>query len=262
MNEQLVITTLKDGYAIVRINRHEKRNAMSRDTRRALRESIDALRGKVKVVILTGTETSFCAGIDLKERNAERAAGTLVKDSYSDWEEVVLAVRQHPAVFIAAVNGVALGGGSTLINVCDLAVAADDASIGMPELGFGSYPALAAPAMQMALTRKRAAYMVLTTKRIDGPTALAWGLVNQSVPRGELMEAAEELAQHVSQFDQVTLEQSKQAMDYVPNVITDWRQCFEYGAKVNSVIRANSGARAAALAKFAAGERNPGQGRQ
>ncbi len=209
--------------------------------------------------VLTGTGTSFCAGVDLKESHADREAG-LPEDPKSDWNEVNLAIRRHPAIFIAAVNGVALGGGSTLINVCDLAIAANEAQIGMPEMGFATYPGLAGPAAQIALPRKRAAWMILTTRRLDGPTAEAWGMVNQSVPLAELLDAADALARHVAQFDETALTESKRAIDYIPNLISDWRQAFDYGNKVNALIRSRSTAQRSGLAKFARGERNAGQG--
>ncbi len=258
MSDHIVIEE-RETHAIFRINRADKRNAMSRDTRRALRDAMESVRGRFKAIVLTGTESSFCAGIDLKESAADREKG-IGEDPYSDWNEVNLAIRRHPAIFIAAVNGLALGGGSTLINVCDLAVAAYEAQIGMPEMGFATYPGLAGPAAQIALTRKRAAWMILTTKRIDGRTAEAWGLVNLSVPLADLMEEANTLAAHVAQFDAVALTESKRALDYIPNSISDWRQAFEYGAKVNTLIRSKTNARNANMAKFVRGERNPGQG--
>lgn len=257
---ELVVVDERESFAIFRINRPDKRNAMNRDTRRALMQAMDSVRGRHKAVVLTGTDSSFCAGIDLKESAADREKG-IGEDPLTDWNEVNIAIRRHPAVFIAAVNGTALGGGSTLINVCDLAIAAHEAQIGMPEVGFGSYPGLAGPAMQMALTRKRAALMILTTQRIDGRTAEAWGLVNFSVPLAELMREAEALAARVAQFDSVVLAECKRAMDYIPNVITDWRQAFEYGAKVNTLIRSRTNARNEGQARFERGERNPGQGR-
>ena len=64
-----------------------------------------------------------------------------------------------PAIFDAAVNGFALGGGATLISMCDLAIAADQAEIGMPEIGFGAYPQCSGPAAQIQLTAKRAAWL-------------------------------------------------------------------------------------------------------
>ena len=66
-----------------------------------------------------------------------------MKAAAQDWIDTLLEIRRHPAVVIAAVNGFALGGGTSLINVADLAIAADEAEIGMPEMGFATYPGMA-----------------------------------------------------------------------------------------------------------------------
>lgn len=255
----LVVIEDKGDYALMRINRPEKRNAMSRAMRLAMLAAMDQVRGKYKVVVLTGTDKSFCSGIDLKESHADREEGR-GEDPKSDWNEVNIAIRRHPSIFIAAVNGIALGGGSTLINVCDLAIAANEAEIGMPEMGFATYPGLAGPAMQIALPRKRAAYMILTARRVGGQQAKEWGMVNEAVPLDDLLDAADALARHVAQFDGAALTESKRAIDYIPNVVSDWRQAFDYGQKVNALIRSRTKGASEGLARFSAGQRNPGQG--
>jgi enoyl-CoA hydratase/carnithine racemase len=256
---KLIDIEYRETFAIMRLNRPEKRNAVNRKMRTEMLAALEELRGKRNVVLLTGTDKSFCAGIDLKERKIEKDQG-IPPDPKSDWNEVNIAIRRHPAIFIAAVNGIALGGGSTLINVCDLAITAEDAQIGMPEMGFATYPALAGPAAQLTISRKRAAYMILTAKRIDGKTAVEWGMVNKAVPLVQLMEEAEKLAAHVGQFDAAALTESKRALDQIPNVVSEWRQVFEYGAKANTQIRALSSAQSEGLARFSSGERNPEQG--
>ena len=259
VRDDLVVLTDKGDYVLMRMNRAEKRNAMSRAMRKAMLDAMDQVRDKYKVVVLTGTDQSFCSGIDLKEAHADRENG-VPDDPATDWNEVNIAIRRHPAIFIAAVNGVALGGGPTLINVCDLAIAAHEAQIGMPEMGFATYPGLAGPAMQLTLPRKRAAWMILTATRIDGRRAEAWGVVNETVPLAGLLDAADAMARHVAQFDAVALTESKRAIDYIPNVVSEWRQAFDYGHKVNALIRSKSTAQRDGLARFSSGKRNPGQG--
>lgn len=256
--DNLIVTEERGDYALIRINRHDKRNAMNQDARRGMIEALDRIRGRFKVVVLTGTESSFCSGIDLKEAHAAREQG-LEMDQKLSWSEVNLAIRAHPAIFIAAVNGIALGGGATLINVCDLAIAAEEAQIGMPEMGFATYPGLAGPTTQYSLPRKRAAWMILTTKRIDGRMAEQWGLVNQAVPAGELLKVADELARHIAQFDGFALTESKYALDQIP-VFVDWRSSFEFGQQTIGRIRAKSNAGSEGLEKFSRGQRLAGQG--
>ncbi|SAI70257.1 enoyl-CoA hydratase [Bordetella ansorpii] len=254
-----VVVEVAGQVATIRINRADKRNAVDQSTRLALLRAFDSILGRCTAVVLTGTGSAFCAGVDLKESHAMREAG-MTPDPAASWEKVNLAIREHPAIFIAAVNGIALGGGSTLINVCDLAVAAEDAQIGMPEIGFAMYPKLAGPAGQKALSRKRAAWMILTGQRISGRTAESWGMVNICCPAAEVLAQAHALAEQVARFDPFALAESKRALDYIPDVVSDWKQMFDYGEKVNAVIRGGTSAQRAGMSRFFEGERNPGQG--
>jgi enoyl-CoA hydratase/carnithine racemase len=258
MADELEITR-HDGWAQIRIDREAQRNAMNRATRQAMMAAFEGLKGQARAVVLTGTGVAFCAGMDLKEREADREAG--IEGAGEEWIAVNMAIREHPAIFIAAVNGLALGGGATLIGACDLAIASTRASIGCPEMGFSTYPGMAGPAIQLAgLTRKQAAWLVLTTNRIDGPTAERWGMVNGCVEPEALLPAAGALAQKVAQFDAVALAESKKALDRIPAFITDWREAMDHGQMVNLVIRSRTTAQAEGSARFAAGVKNPGQG--
>jgi enoyl-CoA hydratase/carnithine racemase len=234
----LVLLEDRGTYAILRLNRPDKRNAMNRSARRDLMSALsEAARRKFKVVVLTGTGSAFCSGVDLKE-HASDIEDCVGADPTSDWLEVNVAIREHPAIFIAAVNGVAMGGGVTLIGVCDLAIASEDAQISNPEMGFGAFPQLAGPAVQFNITAKRAAWLVLTTERVSGSTAAHWGLVNESVVASQLMSRAEEIAAQIARFDAVSLAQSKRAIDGLPGSTRPWREAFIHGMTTNEVIRA------------------------
>lgn len=257
-DENLIVVEEKQSYAILRINRPEKRNAMSKAARTQMLAALKRLEGKFGAVVITGTDISFCAGMDLKEASADREAGA-EPDPETSWNAVNEALRAHPSVFIAAVNGIALGGGVTLINVCDLAIASDKASMGMPEMGFATYPGLAGPSTQYSLQRKHAAWMMFTTERVDGETAVRWGLVNKVVPHDQLMAEAEAVAARIGQFDPTALSVSKQAMDDIP-VQIDWAKAFEYGVQKNREIGVLTSAANEGLARFSKGERLVGQG--
>jgi enoyl-CoA hydratase/carnithine racemase len=254
-----IVITRHEGWAELRIDREDKRNSMNRESRQGLLQAFDELRGVAKAIVITGTGGSFCAGMDLKEREQDRVAG--IEGAGEEWIAVNMAIRAHPSIFIAAVNGIALGGGSTLINVCDLAVASTKASIGCPEMGFSTYPGMAGPAIQLSgVTRKRAAWLVLTTNRIDGAAAERWGMVNQCVEPEALLPTARALAEKVAQFDAMALAESKKALDRIPGFITDWQEAMDHGQMVNLTIRSKTNAQAEGNARFAAGIKNPGQG--
>ena len=114
-----------NGVPRITFNRPAQRNAMNRAARAGIVTALDECRGRAKVIVLAGNGPAFCTGMDPKE---------------------------DPSTSTGA-----LGGGSTLINTADLAIAAEEAQIGMPEIGFGLYPTQAGPAAQLRLSKKRAA---------------------------------------------------------------------------------------------------------
>lgn len=248
-----------DGVARITLDRPEKRNAMNRQARRELIEALARCRGVARAIVLTGNGPAFCAGVDLKEADADGPRRNAL-DGDHPWIAVQEAIRRHPAIVIAAVNGFALGGGVTLINSSDLALASVEAELGMPEIGFGLYPGLAGPSTQLRLGPKRSAWMVLTGRRISGRTAQEWGLVNLAVEPSELQAEALALATDIAGRDAVTLEWCKRALWEVPMHISDWTAALEYGESVGIQIRSRTGAVGDGLRAFAEGRRNPGQG--
>lgn len=240
MSESLIKLDEYDGYACITLNRPDKRNALNTAMQKELQDVLDGMVGRFAAAVITGSGSAFCSGIDLKERRQKLEAGEAPAE-YSrqghSWIETIEKIRRHPTVFIAAVNGHALGGGMSLINVCDLAIAGEDVAIGMPEIAFASYPTVAGPTTQLRILRKHASWMILTGKRIDGKTAMRWGLVNKAVPLESLMDEALGLAAHIAKFNPTTLDWSKKALDDIPSQVADWTAALEYGRVVTSVIQ-------------------------
>lgn len=242
----VLLEDLGDGVSRITLNRAAKRNAMNQDARSRLVAALDECRdgGQTRVIVLTGSGTAFCSGIDLKE-TLGRPPGWTPPDTIENrrtlWQGVQDEIRRHPAIVIAAVNGLALGGGVTLINTCDLAIASQDAELGMPEAGFGAFPGLAGPSTMLRTSLKRAAYLVLTAKRISAQQAEQWGLVNSVVPRENLLAEAEALAKHIATFSPQTLEWCKRALWNVSMHISDYPAALEYGSAVNAEIQRRMG---------------------
>jgi enoyl-CoA hydratase/carnithine racemase len=257
-DQNLIVVEEREHHAVLRINRPDKRNAMSKAVRAEMLDALKKLEGRFGAVVITGTDISFCAGMDLKEASADREAG-IEADPATSWQAVNEALRAHPSIFIAAVNGIALGGGVTLVNICDLAIASERASLGMPEMGFATYPGLAGPSTQYSVSRKHVAWMMFTTERIDAETALRFGLVNKVVAHDQLLAEAEAIAAKIGQFDKTALAVSKRAMDEIP-VVIDWHEAFEYGIQKNREIGEQTSAANEGLARFSSGERLTGQG--
>ena len=234
----LVIADIREGYAIITLNRPEKRNAMNVAAQQELHAALDDIKSRCRAVVITGAgDVSFCAGVDL----GERLSGSSTEErSYAwgsdSWFELQEAILRHPAVFIAAVNGYALGGGLTLVNNCELAIASDGAQFGMPELSLGLFPALAGPSTIHRILPKHAAYMVFTSERIGAEDALRWGLVNEVVPAAGLLARAEELAARIAGFDPIALDYSKRAVREIPTL--DWSRAIDYGVRTGIAVRA------------------------
>jgi enoyl-CoA hydratase/carnithine racemase len=245
------------GVARITFNRPEKRNAMNREARRQLLARFGELEHGPSVIVLTGGGPAFCAGVDLKELNATEGSPL---DDHFPWIAVQEAIRTCPAIVIAAVNGYALGGGVTLINSADLAIADEQAQIGMPEVGFGLYPGLAGPSTQLRLAPKRSAWLVLTGERISGRTAAEWGLVNVATTSDRLQDETIALASQIASYDPETLRWCKKALWQVPMHLSDWTAALEYGESVDTQIRARTDAVGNGLENFSAGRRSASQG--
>ncbi|MBI2861763.1 MAG: enoyl-CoA hydratase/isomerase family protein [Chloroflexi bacterium] len=262
--EPLVLLEKKDRYAIITLNRPEQRNAMNRAAQQALADAVEACYEDCHAVVITGAGVAFCAGVDLKERR-ERLRGTLPPERITanrpePWLVVNRTIREHPAIFIAAVNGYALAGGLSLTNSCDLAIASERAQFGIPETGVGMFPGLVAPLTAKTILPKHLAWMVLTAQRIDAYTAERWGIVSKVVPHEQLLPEAEALAQRIAGLDPVVLDWSKKAVKVMPNL--EWDTAAHYGGLMVARVASLTDAALHGLDRFAAGERNPGQGGQ
>ncbi|MFY9588358.1 MAG: enoyl-CoA hydratase/isomerase family protein, partial [Actinomycetota bacterium] len=182
--------------ARVTINRPDKRNALNVTVMRELRAAMGSAGedANVRVVVLTGAgDKAFSAGGDLGGFTAEqskveqhRLRGTLT-DLFED-----MARLGKPVV--GRVNGHALAGGFGLLCACDLAVAADTAEFGMPEINMGLWPFIITAVVSRRLPRAKALELMMTGERVGAADALAWGVVNQVVPATDLDKAVDELA--------------------------------------------------------------------
>ncbi|HXX31689.1 MAG TPA: enoyl-CoA hydratase-related protein [Myxococcaceae bacterium] len=203
---------VEDGQAFLTIDRPDARNALSA-------EVVDGLAGALRraeadpaarVVILTGAGNRvFSAGGDLSGLGPE---GFLAgHDGRRRYGLLLEAIAACPKPTLARVNGHALGGGLGLVCACDLAVSADHAELGTPEVDVGLFPMMVLAWLQRHLGRKRALEMVLTGLRLRAADALAWGLVNRVVPAAELDRATRELGAVLSGKSQAVLALGKRA---------------------------------------------------
>jgi enoyl-CoA hydratase len=209
-----VTVTTHEHVCTITIDRPERRNAIDATTRRLLLKAFltAAAEPDVWAVLLTGTGTrSFCAGRDLKELNELAASGqrvgTPMEDLTRNLHEVVLETYKPT---IAALNGPAVGGGLELALACDLRIAADTATLQLPEVRRGMGANTASVLLFRLIPRALAFQMLYTGEPVTAAQALDWGLVNAVVPAEELPTAAAELATTVVRGAPLTLRRYKE----------------------------------------------------
>ncbi|HUR55069.1 MAG TPA: enoyl-CoA hydratase-related protein [Gemmataceae bacterium] len=206
--------------AVVTINRPDKRNALSRDLIAALGDAFArAAADDSRCVILTGNGPAFCAGMDLDELR-----GTLGDDADKVWNDANTLSALYEQIYtlpkptIAAVNGAAVAGGCGLVTVCDLAVSAQTAQFGYPEVRRGLVAAMVMPHLLRHVGERAARYLLLTGELIDALTAVRIGMVNGMCSGDTLLGAARAWAKKLAEGGPKALAKTKELLRDVPSV--------------------------------------------
>jgi len=201
--------------ATVTLNRSEALNAISTELAVDLAAAVEPLATDpgVRAVVLTGAgERAFCVGADLKQRAGFDDHGWFVQREA--FRRGFAAVRRCPLPTVAAVSGFALGGGTELALSCDLVVAAEDASFGLPEVRLGLVPAGGGTQLLVRrVGRSVARDLVLTGRRVGAEEALRLGLADRVVPRGEALAAATALAAELASNAPTAVRMAKWALE-------------------------------------------------
>lgn len=209
MTEELVVCRA-GGVMEIRFNRPEKKNALTR----AMYEGVVAAFAEaesdaaVRVILLTGTGDTFTSGNDIKDFQ-QRAASR--NSSAASPFLTALSTLRKP--LIAAVNGAAIGVGTTMLAHCDLIVAARSARFVMPFTRLGLVPEAGSSLLfPQLLGHQRASAMLLLGDPLDAQTAFEAGLVYQVVDDAELMTAARAVATRLAALPPESIRQTKQLM--------------------------------------------------
>jgi enoyl-CoA hydratase/carnithine racemase len=218
MNKSLfeTITVARRGrVAILALNRPDAMNAISMQMRTELREALEALRrdAAIGAAVLTGAgDKAFSAGMDLREfakTNAELPVAEMKRYRWENGEGI--AAFDKPIV--AAVNGLAIGGGVELALLCDLTFAAETASFAFGEVKRGLMPGNGGTQrLSRRVGTARALDMILTGRTVSADEALAIGLVEYVVPGAELLERAMALAEQMAANAPVAVRTAKAAV--------------------------------------------------
>lgn len=216
MSDDLLPVEQRDQAAILTLNRPGVMNAFNFDLLRALRDRIDALRfdSDIRVIIITGAgEKAFCAGADLKERAT--LSPVQVKAFIFTIRNLFTAIEQLSKPVIAAVNGVALGGGTELALACDIRVASETATMGLTETRLAIIPGAGGTQRLPRLVGKgKAKELIFTGKRVDMAEALKIGLVNKVCEPSRLIDTCLEMAAMICETGPIAIEQAKYAINF------------------------------------------------
>ena len=216
MEEKVLEIKFKDQVAVLTLNRPKVMNSFNFELLMALAAAVADLRFNpdVRVVVITGSgERAFCAGADLKERAS--LSPLEVKRFIFTIRNLFTAVEQLNKPVIAAVNGVALGGGTELALACDIRIAADSASLGLTETRLAIIPGAGGTQRLPRLIGKgKAKELIFTGRRVTAAEALAMGLVNQVCPPENLLDQCLEMAAMIGETGPIAIEQAKYAIDY------------------------------------------------
>ncbi len=211
---EVIIYQKQDGIGYVTLNRPERLNAYNIQMRDELYQVLGAVKDDpdVKVVILKGAgERAFCAGADLSEF---LTAPSPVIAREVRWERDVWGLMMSiTQPLIAALHGYVLGSGIEMALCCDIRIASEDAQFGVPEMGLGIIPAAGgSQTIPRVIGRGHALEMLLSGRWVKAEEAYRLKLVNQVVPREELLSVVEQLANKVKAYSPIALSYAKQAV--------------------------------------------------
>lgn len=216
-----------EGVALLRLNRPERRNALGIELRRQLADAITAFTAdeSIKCIVVTGDEKAFAAGADLSEI-ADAAPGDAI---FTQLGTTRRALAECRIPVIAAVRGLALGGGCELAMMCDIVVAGEGARFGQPEVRFGIMPgAGGTQRLLQAAGKAKALRWLLTGDLFDAATAETLGIVSEIVPDAEVVSHSIALAEAIAKLPGRAVVAIKDAVRLGENAPIDTALAFEH----------------------------------
>ncbi len=211
MTGELVEEDRGDGVVLLTLNRPAARNALSPSLRLALADAFTRLAADpaARCVVVTGGPGIFAAGADIKAMATQSANEAAARSTAPLWRPL----KDFPKPVVAAVNGLALGGGCELAMHCDIIVAGESARFGQPEIKVGIMPgAGGTQRLVRAVGKFKAMRMLLTGEPITAEEAERAGLVSEVVEDERVLARALELARTIAGLPALALQRIKQAV--------------------------------------------------
>lgn len=210
--ENIIAEKVEGGVGIVRLNRPKAMNALNSDLMAELVEAMaqfDADR-EIGCIVVTGGERAFAAGADIKEMEQATTVDMLYGDRIGLWDQI----RTIKKPVIAAVSGVALGGGCELAMACDMIVASETARFGQPEINLGVIPgAGGTQRLTRAVGKALAMEMVLNNRWLSADEAYQFGLVNHIYTVELFLEETLRIAREIAARAPVAIRLAKESVN-------------------------------------------------
>lgn len=216
MSEDVLRVKEADGVVTLTLNRPEVMNSLNFQLLFALRDTVESVRFRrdIRVIIITGAgDKAFCSGADLKERAT--LAPEKVKEYIYNIRNLFASIADLNKPVIAAVNGIALGGGTELALACDIRLASKTATMGLTETRLAIIPgAGGTQRLPRLVGRGKAKELIFTGRRVDAAEAERIGLVNQVAEPQDLLGECRKIAAMICETGPIAIEQAKYAINY------------------------------------------------
>jgi len=230
-----------DAFAVITLNRPEKLNSMNGALIEELDQAVaDAVRDPgINALIITGAGRAFTTGYDLNSGDFELDAEGWRENIAGNCRKL-MNIWQAPIPIVAAVNGFALAGGLELMMCCDLAIAAEDARFGEPEVRHASAP----PSLMMPwlVPMRHTRWLMYTGDLIDGREAERIHLVNKAVPREALMPQARRLAAKLARMPLPAIKFAKAALNH-QQIAAGLHSSWAYNLETTATLHASDAGR-------------------
>jgi methylglutaconyl-CoA hydratase len=237
-----VTCAIDAGVATVTLDRPEAKNRLDAESMALLLEHLRATADDpgVRVVVLTGSGTTFCSGADLAGAVAATSGG-FASGGTSGLVDVLAAMLDHPKPIIARVQGHVAGGGNGLVAACDIAIASEEAKFAFSEVRVGVAPAIISVVCLQVMRRRDAQELLLTGERVNAERVLQAGLVTRVVEAVALDATVATYVDHLRLSGPEAVARTKELLRRVPVMTRD--DAFAWTAEVSAGLFTSAEAR-------------------
>ena len=212
MSYKHIVVETRGQAGFVKLNRPKAMNALNSELIAELNRALDIFESgeEIGAIVITGSDTAFAAGADIKEMQPKDYVDVFSSDFIGKWDR--LSRCRKPV--IAAVAGYALGGGCELAMMCDFIIAADNARFGQPEINLGTFPGSGGTQrLPNAVGKSKAMDMILTGRTMDVEEAERIGLVSRVVPLSDLVAESLRVANKIASLSKPSVAMAKEAIN-------------------------------------------------